>query len=82
MAKRAPIGDKGASDRSIDLSTSPPRKQVSPRKTGLIRKILIFIHTRGSVARRWHRRCWSTGRKSVHEIAGGTKSGWQNYPFL
>lgn len=34
------------SGRSIDPSASSSRKQVSPRKTGLIRKILIFIHTR------------------------------------
>lgn len=32
-----------AVDRSIPASSS--WKQVSPRKTGLIRKILIFIHT-------------------------------------
>lgn len=32
--------------RSIDPFASSSRKQVSPRKTGLIRKILIFIHTR------------------------------------
>jgi len=38
--------DKTGSGRSIDPSASSSRKQVSPRKTGLIRKILIFIHTR------------------------------------
>lgn len=71
-----------ASDRSIDPPTSSLRKQVSPRKTELIRKILIFIHIRGDAGRWWHRRCWPTGRKSVLKIPGGTKSGWQDYPFL
>lgn len=42
--------DKTGSGRSIDPSASSSRKQVSPRKTGLIRKILIFIHTRRGAA--------------------------------
>lgn len=49
MRKRRRGGRKTketGSGRSIDPSASSSRKQVSPRKTGLIRKILIFIHTR------------------------------------
>lgn len=37
-------GGERESDRPIDLPTSASWKQVSPRKTELIRKILIFIH--------------------------------------
>lgn len=43
--EREKKGDTGGG-RSIDPFASSSRKQVSPRKTGLIRKILIFIHTR------------------------------------
>lgn len=75
-------GERRQSDRPIDLPTPASWKQVSPRKTELIRKILIFIHTHDGAGRRWRRWCWSTGRKSVLEIPGGTKSGWQDYPFL
>lgn len=67
------------SDRPIDLATSASWKQVSPRKTELIRKILIFIHIQDGAGVGG---CWSTGRKSVLEIPGGRKSGWQDYPFL
>lgn len=56
------------SGRSIDPSASSSRKQVSPRKTGLIRKILIFIHTRrggGGDGR--------PGGKAISKSPGGRK---------
>jgi len=86
---RAEEKDKGGKgDGKIDPSASSSRKQVSPRKTGLIRRILIFIHSPDATAA-----ARPTGRKSVPEIppgergagrgeGGGTKSGWQDYSFL
>lgn len=58
--------DKTGSGRSIDPSASSSRKQVSPRKTGLIRKILIFIHTRRGGGGR-------PGRKAFSKSPGGRK---------
>lgn len=53
--------------RSIDPFASSSRKQVSPRKTGLIRKILIFIHTqRGGGGGR-------PGGKAFSKSLGGRK---------
>jgi len=57
--------DKTGSGRSIDPSASSSWKQVSPRKTGLIRKILIFIHTRRGGGR--------PGRKAFSKSPGGRK---------
>ncbi|KAI4493691.1 hypothetical protein M0804_001867 [Polistes exclamans] len=63
------------------------RKQVSPRKTGFIRKILIFIHTHLAAGRWWwwFRQAPPSVIDRVEKRSrnpSGTKSGWRDYPFL
>lgn len=78
---------KTGSGRSIDPSASSSWKQVSPRKTGLICKILIFIHTRRGGGGRPGGKAFSKspGGKRVSGVGRrgeGAKSGWRDYSFL